>query len=271
MEKIGLIAGWGELPMVIGTEARQKGHSVFAVGLEPLADKTLGDHVDDIEYVSLGKLGKIISILKEAGVEKVVMAGKVPKTLLYKSKMMPDLRAAKMLLALKDKKDDTILLAITNELKKDGLELLETTSFTESIMAKKGVMTTKKPTKNQKSDIEFGFPIAKQIGGLDIGQSVVVKDRAVMAIEAIEGTDEAIKRGGKLAADGAVVIKVAKPEQDLRFDVPGVGRQTILTMAEVQASVLALEAGACIIIDKANVIKEANELGICIVGVTSNK
>jgi DUF1009 family protein len=268
MKKIGLIAGYGELPMVIGAEARQKGHSVFAVGLEPLADKALEDHVDDIEFVSLGKLGKIISTLKKAGVEKVVLAGKVPKTLLYKSKMMPDLRAAKMLLSLKDKKDDTILLAITNELKKDGLELIATTSFTESIMAKEGVMTRKKPSKKQTHDIEFGFPIAKQIGGLDIGQSVVVKDRAVMALEAIEGTDEAIKRGGKLAADGAVVIKVAKPEQDLRFDVPGVGRQTILTMAEVQASVLALEAGACIIMDKENVIKEANELGICIVGFT---
>lgn len=267
MNKIGLIAGWGELPKIVGDEARQKGHSVFAIGLEPLVDPELGNHVDDIEFINVGKLGKIFSSLKKAGVTEAVLAGKVPKTLLYKSKVVPDMRAAKFFISLRDNKDDTILLALTDELKKEGIHLLETTSFTESIMAAEGVMTKKKPRKHHMKDIEFGMPIAKEIGRLDIGQTIVVKDRAVMAVEAIEGTDEAIKRGGKLAGGDAVVIKVAKPGQDLRFDVPGIGRQTILAMSEVQASVLALEAGACIVMDKERIIKEASELGISIVGV----
>lgn len=268
MEKIGLIAGWGELPKIIGDVARQRGRSVFAVGLEPLVDSDLDKHVDDMEIISIGKLGKIITSLKRAGVTEAVLAGKVHKTLLYKRKILPDLRAAKVLMTLKDQKDDTILLALTNELKKEGITVIETTAFTYDLMSEEGVMTKKKPKKDHMRDIEFGIPVAKAIGGLDIGQTVVVKDRAVMAIEAIEGTDKAIKRGGELAGDNAVVIKVAKPGQDLRFDVPGVGRKTILTMAEVQASVLALEAGACIIIDKENVIREADKLGIAIVGVT---
>ncbi len=267
MERIGLIAGWGELPLTIGAEARQMGYAVFAVGLEPLADKKLKDHVDEVQFINVGKLGKIISSLKKAGVAKAVLAGKVPKTLLYTSRIIPDLRAAKILLTLKDKKDDTILLAFTNELKKDGIELLATTSFTDKIMATEGVMTKKKPSRRHMKDIEFGFPIAKEIGGMDIGQTIVVKERAVMAVEAIEGTDEAILRGGTLADSGAVVIKVAKPGQDLRFDVPGVGKETIRRMAEVGASVLALEPGACIIMDKEKVIQEADERGISIIGI----
>lgn len=252
--------------MIIGSEARGKGYSVFAVGLKPLVDDEIAKYVDDIAFVNVGKLGKIISSLKKAGITEVVMAGKVPKTLLYNNRIIPDLRAAKVLMSLKDRKDDTILLALADELRKEGITLLETTLFTENIMATEGVMTKKKPTKDQIRDIEFGLPIAKHAGALDIGQTVVVKDRAVMAVEAIEGTDEAIKRGGILAGGDAVIVKVAKPGQDLRFDVPGVGRRTILAMAEVHASALALEAGACIIIDRDKVLREADELGISIIG-----
>lgn len=267
MKTIGLLAGMGDLPRAIASEARKKGYSVFAIGLEPLADTSLGEFVDDIEFVNVGKLGKILSLLKKARVKEAVMAGKVPKTLLYKSGIIPDLKAAKLLFSLKDRKDDTILLALTDELGREGVKLLNTTDFTEDIMASEGVMTKKKPGKRQLRDIEFGLPIAKHIGGLDIGQSIVVKDMAVMSVEAIEGTDEAIKRGGRLANEDAVVIKTAKIGQDPRFDVPGVGMNTILTMAEVQASALALEAGACIIIDKEKVIEEADRFGISIVGV----
>ena len=267
MDKIGLIAGWGDLPRAVASEARRKGFSVFAVGLEPVVDESIEQYVDEVDFINVGKLGKIISALKKAGVTRAVMAGKVPKTLLYRSRIVPDLRAAKLLMSLKDRKDDTIMLALTRELEKDGISLINTTSFTEDIMADEGVMTARRPSKTQMRDIEFGMPIAKGIGGMDIGQTVVVKDMAVMAVEAIEGTDSAIRRGGELAGGEAVVVKVAKPGQDLRFDVPGVGLQTVLTMAEAGASVLALEAGACIIMDKEKVIGEANELGISIVGV----
>jgi DUF1009 family protein len=269
MKTIGLIAGNGRLPHAVAAEARQKGYRVFAVGLEPLADAGLGELVDEIEYISVGKLGKIINTLRKAGVEEAVMAGKVPKTLLYESRIIPDIRAAKLLMSLKDNKDDTIMLALVDELKKEGISLLNTTAFTENIMAHRGVMTRKKPSKRHMKDIDFGFPIAKLIGGMDIGQSIVVKERAVMAVEAIEGTDEAIRRGGKLAGSEAVVIKVAKIGQDLRFDVPAVGMNTISAMVDVKASVLALEAGATIIMGKDDVLKEADAVGIAVVGISA--
>jgi len=268
---LGLIAGMGTLPHAIASEARQKGYRVFAVGLEHLADRSLEQEVDDFESVSVGKLGKIISTLKKAGVEEAVLAGKVPKSILYKKKIIPDLRAVKVLMSLRDQKDDTILLALTNELKSEGIHLLNTTDFTGSLMASEGAMTKKKPSKDQLHDIEFGFPIAKQIGGLDIGQTIVVKDRAVMAVEAIEGTDEAILRGCALAGRDAVVIKVAKIGQDLRFDVPGVGLDTIRTMSDVGASLLAVEAGVTIIMEKERVIEEADRRGIAVYGVPRGK
>lgn len=268
---LGLIAGTGTLPHAIASEARQKGYRVFAVGLEHLADSSLEHEVDDIRFISVGKLGKIISALKEAGVEEAVLAGKVPKTILYKKKIIPDLRAVKVLMSLRDQKDDTILLALTNELKSEGIQLLNTTDFTVSIMATEGVMTKKKPSRDQMRDIEFGFPIAKQIGGLDIGQTIVVKDRAIMAVEAIEGTDEAILRGCALAGRDAVVIKVAKIGQDLRFDVPGVGLDTIRTMSDVGASLLAVEAEVTIIMEKDKVLEEADRRSIAIFGVPRGK
>jgi len=268
---LGLIAGMGTLPHAIASEARQKGYRVFAIGLEHLANRSLEQEVDDFESVSVGKLGKIISTLKKAGVEEAVLAGKVPKSILYKKKIIPDLRAVKVLMSLRDQKDDTILLALTNELKSEGITLRNTTDFTGSLMASEGAMTKKKPSKDQLHDIEFGFPIAKQIGGLDIGQTIVVKNRAVMAVEAIEGTDEAILRGCALAGRDAVVIKVAKIGQDLRFDVPGVGLDTIRTMSDVGASLLAVEAGVTIIMEKERVIEEANRRGIAVYGVPRGK
>ncbi|MGE5893545.1 MAG: LpxI family protein [bacterium] len=267
MKKLGLIAGNGQLPLAVAKEAREKGYSVFAVGLEPLVDAGLQHVVDMMECINVGKLGRIIEALKQAGVQEAVMAGKVPKTLLYTSRIIPDLRAVKVLMSLKDNKDDTILHALSEELRREGITLVKTTSFTESIMAHEGVMTRKRPSRDHLKDIEFGFPIAKQIGGLDIGQSIIVKDRAVMAVEAIEGTDEAIRRGGRLSGEGAVVIKVAKIGQDLRFDVPAVGMNTLSAMAEVRAAVLALEAQATIIMEKNNVLQEADRLGISLVGI----
>src|SRR3989339_361490 len=219
MKTLGLIAGMGELPKLVAEEAREKGYRVFAIALEPLADKNLSDHVDSVNRISVGKLGEIIDTLKKNHIKEAVMAGKVPKSLLYKSKIIPDLRTVKLLFSLKDKSDDSILLAM-----------------------------------------------AKEIGRLDIGQTVVVKDQAVMAVEAIEGTDEAILRGGKLAGEGAVVIKVAKPKQDMRFDVPVVGMNTLKSMIEVNARVLAIEAGKSILLQRKKIIKEADEAGISVVG-----
>ena len=257
----------GKLPRLIAKDARLRGYSVVAVGLEPVFDdEKLEGAVDILERINVGKLDKVIKTLKNHGVTQAVMAGKVPKELIYKSRITPDLRALKLLWTLKGRSDDTVLLAITNELEKDGIRLLDTTAFCSGLIAPEGSITKRQPTKAQWKDIEWGYGMSKEIGRLDIGQTVVVKEQAVMAVEAIEGTDKAIKRGGKLAGDGAVVIKTAKPGQDLRFDVPAVGLSTIHAMIEVEAAVLAVEAGATLFLEKEEVIAQAEEAGIAVVG-----
>jgi len=266
MKILGLIAGMGELPKLVAEEARAKGYKVIAIALEPVADKDLGSHVDEIKRISVGKLGEIIDSLKKNGVKEAVMAGKVPKSLLYKSKIIPDLRAVKLLFTLKDHSDDSIMIAVAKELEKDGIKLLNTTDFTTGLMTPEGILSDESLSENEWKDIAFGWKIAKEMGRLDIGQTIVIKDQAVMAIEAIEGTDEAIKRGGKLAVDGAVVIKVSKPKQDMRFDVPVVGMNTLESMIEVHARVLAVEAGKSILLQRKKMMKEADEAGISIVG-----
>ncbi|MDQ7787844.1 MAG: UDP-2,3-diacylglucosamine diphosphatase LpxI [Thermodesulfovibrionales bacterium] len=269
-KKLGIIAGAGELPIAIADEAKTFGYAVFAVALEPLADKALSSHVDEIQWVNVGKFGKLIDTLQKHGISEAVMAGKVSKTLLYKSKITPDLRAVKLLFSLKDRKDDSILLAITRELEQEGIRLLDITRFSGSLLASEGVHTKRKPTEAEWKDIEFGWKIAKEIGKLDIGQTVVIREQAVMAVEAIEGTDEAIRRGGALAGEGAVVIKVSKPEQDMRFDVPAVGPQTLHIMKEVHAKVLAVETNKCLILNKDSLIEEANKAKITIVGYSGS-
>jgi UDP-2,3-diacylglucosamine hydrolase len=266
MKKVGLIAGMGELPIAIAADAQSKGYHVIAVGLEPLADRTIESYVDEIRWIQVGKLGAIIAYLKKCGVKEVVMAGKVPKTMLYKSKISPDLRAIKMLFSLRDRSDDSILLAIAKELQKDGMTLLNTTDFSTCLLTPEGVLTDTAPSEGEWKDIAFGWEIAKEMGRLDIGQAVVIKDLAVMAVEAIEGTDEAIKRGGMLAGSGAVVVKTSKPQQDMRFDVPVVGLDTLRSMIDVKARVLAVEADKSILLKREALVKEANEAGVAVIG-----
>jgi hypothetical protein len=194
------------------------------------------------------------------------MVGKVPKSLLYKSKIIPDLRATKLLLSLKDRSNDSILQAVAKELEKEGIHLLTITSLSSSLLTPEEILTRDKPSKDEWKDIVFGWKIAKEMGRLDIGQTVIVKNQAVMAVEAIEGTDEAIKRGGNLAGEGAVIVKVSKPNQDMRFDVPTVGPYTLNVMREVKARVLAVEAKKSILLNKDRLIEESDKAGITIVG-----
>ncbi len=266
MKVLGVISGMGELPKVISLEARSKGYRVVAIALEPLADRTISNYADEIRTVNIGKLGEIIDTLKKAGARDVVMAGKVPKSLLYKSKITPDLRAIKLLFTLKDRRDDAILLAITKELEGEGIHVLNTTDFCSSLLTPEGVLTEEEPSREEWKDIRFGWDIAREMGRLDIGQTVVVKNQAVMAVEAIEGTDEAIKRGGYYAGDGAVVVKVSKPDQDMRFDVPVAGMNTLKAMIDARARVLALEAEKTILLQREQLIRDANEAGITVVG-----
>lgn len=265
---IGIIAGMGELPRIIARDARERGLRVVAVALEPLEDSFPDSAADIVERVNVGKLGAIIKALTKHGVKEALLAGKVPKTLLYKNlkSIRPDMRTISVVLKLKDRKDDSILLALADELKKDGITLLDTAKFSPSLLTPEGVLTKRKPTKDEWKDIEFGWKMAKALGKLDVGQTVVVKNRAVMALEAIEGTDAAILRGGKLAQGGAVVVKVSKPGQDMRFDVPAVGLNTLRSMIKTGAKVLAVEARKSIFVDREKLIKKADEAGISVLG-----
>jgi DUF1009 family protein len=266
---LGLIAGMGDLPKAVASEAKRMGYKVVAVALQPPADESLKAFADDFHKISIGRLGGLITLLKKLSITEAVMAGKVPKVLLYKNKIniIPDLTMARVFFSLKNLSDDTIMNAVVDELEKNGIRLHKTITFTKSLLSSEGVLTHKKPSSKELQDIDFGWNIAKKMGKLDIGQTVVVKNMAVMAIEAIEGTDEAIKRGGDLAQKDAVVIKVSKPGQDMRFDVPVLGLDSLDSMKACGAKVLAFEAGKCIIVDKANFIKKADKNGLIVVAV----
>ncbi len=263
---IGIIAGTGDLPEIIAMDARGRGFKVITIALENLASPNLNTVSDEIKWINIGRVGELIDTLKEFGVKEVIMAGKVSKTLLYKSKITPDIRAVKLLFSLKDKSDDSILNAITKELEREGIHIINTTAFSPHLLTPEGVLTKEGPSKDEWKDIHFGWGIAKEIGRLDIGQTIVVKGCAVMAVEAIEGTDEAIIRGGRLSGGGAVVIKVSKPQQDMRLDVPVVGLNTLRSMIDVRARVLVIEAHRSIMINKERLIKQAEEAGITVVG-----
>ncbi len=266
MRRIGIVSGKGILPNLLAEEAKRLGHYVAMIALDPVAD-AMSASADEVKRINVGKLGEIIKALKAAGVREVVMAGKVSKGLLYRSRIKPDLRAVKLLFKLKDKKDDTILQAITDEIESEGLKVIRTTDLAGDLLMPEGVLAGGEPGPEEYKDIRFGFQVAKEIGRLDVGQTVVVKDRAVMAVEAIEGTDEAIRRGGLLAGGGAVVVKVSKPQQDMRYDVPVVGPETLRAMAGVKASVLAVEAGKAIVVHREEMLAVAADAGISVVGV----
>lgn len=265
--QIGIIAGAGRLPEIISADAKKRGYKVVTVALEELASSEMNELSDTIKWVNAGQLGVMLKTFKDNGVKSVLMAGKVPKSIFLKSKIIPDLRAVKMLFSLKNKGDDVILKAITNEIEKEGIRVIDTASFSPHLLTPEGLLTKKPPSREEEKDIEYGWKIAKEIGRLDIGQTVVIKSHAVMAIEAIEGTDEAILRGGEWAGEGAVIVKVSKPQQDMRLDVPVVGVETLKTMIKVRAGVLALEAYKSIIINREQFLDMADNARISVIGL----
>jgi DUF1009 family protein len=270
MNKIGLIAGNGNFPIAFARAAKEKGMQVIAVAHEGETLPELANLVDGIFWVKVGQLGKIIHIFKEQGIVDVLMAGGIKKTRLF-GNTLPDLRGMALLAKMVHKKDDSLLRAVADELESEGIIVRESTLYLDSIIAQKGILTKRKPAKAERRDIEYGWLLAKEVGRLDIGQTVVLKDQIILSVEAIEGTDEAIRRGGMLCGQGAVVVKVCKPQQDLRFDLPAIGAQTVKSMEEVKASCLAIEAGKTIIIERETVIHEADRAGITIIAVTEPK
>ncbi|MEK6690835.1 MAG: UDP-2,3-diacylglucosamine diphosphatase LpxI [Nitrospirota bacterium] len=266
MESIGLIAGSGILPLILLERIKKDKLRVVTIAFKGLSSDNLSDASDNTYWISPGELGRLIGILKDEGIKRAIMAGKVPKTLMF-TDIEPDIRAMTFFLKLRDKKDESLLRALAEELESEGITLEGLTSYLNHLLVQKGVLTTKSPSEEEVKDIEFGLKIAREIGRLDIGQTVVIKNQALLAVEAIEGTDEAIKRGGKLGNGDVVVIKVSKPGQDMRFDVPVVGLKTMDALKEANAKVLALESGMTIILNREAMIREADKIGLCIIGV----
>jgi DUF1009 family protein len=266
VKKLGLIAGNGRFPLIFAKEAKCAGLTVIAVAHRGETDSAIEAVADEVTWVYVGQLGKIIRVFQSSGVSEAVMAGGIRKIKLL-GNFRPDLRGARFLAGLTSREDDALLRGIADELESDGIHVLESTLCLPQILSAKGVLSKRAPNDEEWQDIKFGFAMAKEIGRLGIGQTVVVKKQVVLAVEAVEGTDAAIRRAGNLAKNGCVVVKVSKPQQDLRFDVPAVGLETIEQMREAGAGVLAVEAGKTILLEKDETLRQADRYGIAVVGI----
>ncbi len=262
-QRIGLIAGSGQFPIIFSEKARLKGYDIYAAAYIKEADPDIKNHVDIIEWLHLGQLNKLIRFFKVHGITEAVMMGGIQKTRIFKD-IKPDFKAISMMIGMKHSHDDAVLRKFANVLEKEGIRILESTFLLPELLAPEGCWTRKKPSRSQREDMVLGWRIAKEIGRLDIGQCVVVGGGSVLAVEAIDGTDSTIRRGASLGKD-AVVVKVCKPNQDFRFDIPATGAQTIEVMIESGAGALLLEAGKAVVFDREKMISLADEKGITIV------
>jgi UDP-2,3-diacylglucosamine hydrolase len=267
-QRIGLIAGNGRFPIIFANNAKQLGYHVSAVAHEGETEPELANHVDRIQWIKIGQLNKLIQAFKEDHISQAVMLGGIKKTHVFTT-VRPDFRTLALATRLALWKDDDILREFAAELEREGITIRESTFGLQGILVEEGTLTQRSPSKKEWDDIRYGWEVAQEVGRLDIGQCVVIKDRVVVAVEAVEGTDAAIKRGGELAKDGAVVVKRSKPQQDLRFDLPAVGPRTIEVMESVKASVLALEAGKTVLLDREVMLDKARQAGIAVVGIVT--
>lgn len=269
-ERIGLIAGNGRFPIIFAQNAKRLGYSVSAVAHIGETAAELEEHVERIHWIKIGQFNKLIRVLKEDGVRQAVMLGGIKKTHVFTT-VLPDFRALSVASRLRQLKDDAILREVAAELESEGIHIRESTFGLRGILVEEGPVTRRSPSPKEWEDLRYGWEVAREIGRLDIGQCVIVKDRVLVAVEAVEGTDEAIRRGGALAGDATVVVKRSKPQQDLRFDLPAVGPATIETMESVKASALAVEAGRSVMLDREVMLANAERAGIAIVGLPSDR
>jgi DUF1009 family protein len=276
---IGLIAAWGRYPIVIAEALKAQGTTVHCIAVRGHADPHLESICDSYRQFGVARLGGAIRHFSRLGVREATLAGKIFKHKVLYSRfgwlsLVPDLRTVwafvpSYLTRKTDRKDDTLLGIIVNEFAKDGIHMAPATDFAPQLLVSPGVLTRRQPTTIEQEDIRFGWQIAKELGRHDIGQSVAVKGQAVLALEAVEGTDECIRRAGQLCRQGGfTVVKVAKPQQDMRFDVPTIGVGTVETLIQSRARLLAIEAGKTIVLDQDQVVRLANEHGISIVAIT---
>ncbi|MDI6783118.1 MAG: UDP-2,3-diacylglucosamine diphosphatase LpxI [bacterium] len=268
IQRIGLIAGSSEYPLLFAKEALKNNVALVIFAFSKITSPEIAKLVPEnkIHWVKFGQLDELFSLLKLEQITYAVFVGKVPQTVIFKAHTF-DARTIKLLAKLTNKQTDSLLSAVADEFAKEGITLLDATLFLKSGLADPGAMTSRQPTVAEFADIQFGYKIAKHIAAMDIGQSVIVKNQAVLAVEAIEGTDAAIDRAVQYGGEGIVIVKVGKPKQDIRFDVPIIGKQTIEKMVAVKAGVLGVESGATLILDKPAVIEHANKNNICIYGI----
>jgi len=275
-QKIGLVAGWGDFPVRVAQALKKQGFQVCCLAIKDHADPVLKTICDQHRVLGLGKMGAQVRFFRKAGITQAVMAGKIFKVKIFQRfsllKHLPDFTTMKhfypMLVSKKrDRRDDTMLGMVTDLYSEHGIQFLPATDFAPELLIQPGCLTKKKPTSSQWKDIQFGWGMAKEMGRLDIGQSVSIKNQAVIAVEAIEGTDESIRRAGQLCQSGFAVVKVAKPNQDMRFDVPTIGVRTMHTMRESGGAVLAIEAHKTIVLDQLETIRLADQFGISIVAI----
>jgi UDP-2,3-diacylglucosamine hydrolase len=269
VSRIGLIAGNGRFPFLALQGARSLGHDVTVVAVKeeafPELERAARDVGADLHWVSLGHLGKCIKILKEAGIRQAVMAGQVKHARIF-SGIIPDLTLLSVLTRLRARNTDALISAVAEVLQGEGIELLNSTAFLEPLLAKSGTLTRRAPTAEELEDLAFGYRMADAVAALDIGQTIVVKDKAVVAVEAMEGTDAVIRRAGEIAGPGTRIVKVAKPKQDMRFDVPVVGVATIEVMKAAGATAMSIDAGRTLVVDGQKVFDAADAAGIAVVG-----
>jgi len=265
MRRVGLIAGSGAFPALFARAAASQGLEVVCVAHRGETDPALESLVSRLTWIELGQIGKLIGAMKGAGVSEVVFAGGISKQTMYRAR--PDLKAVLLLAKLRDRSDDAVLRALAGELEANGVRVVNPADFLTDCLARKGRLAGPEPSNEQLKDVAFGMRLAREIGRLDIGQTVVVKTRAVVAVEAMEGTDRCIERAGKLCGPGAVVAKACKPIQDIRFDLPAIGPQTIDTMARAGAAVLAVEAGKTIVLEGEELAGRATAAGISVLAV----
>lgn len=274
---VGLLAAWGRFPMVVAEALKRDGYRVCCLGVKGHADGNLARVCDEFDWVGLAKLGRASRWFAARGVERAMMAGKIHKVNFFRPlalwHLMPDWTTLKafyphFVARTSDRKDDTLLLAVVDTFAKHGIEFLPATDYAPELLIEEGVVAGRELTKTEYADVEFGWHLAKQMGQLDVGQSVCVKGQAVLAVEAVEGTDRCIARAGELCRQGGfTVVKTAKPQQDMRFDVPTVGQGTLETMARVGGRVLAIEAGKTILLEDSAFRATAQRLGITVVAI----
>jgi UDP-2,3-diacylglucosamine hydrolase len=262
--RYGLIAGNGKFPFLVVEGARRAGVEVAVAAIREETDPAIEQVAERVTWVGIGQLGRMIRFFKREGVEKAIMAGQVKHVQIF-SGALPDVRMLKMLISLPRRNTDALIGGVAAELAREGIELIDSTYFLKDQLPQEGVLTRRQPSAAERGDIEYGLEVAREIARLDLGQTIVVRARACVAIEAMEGTDETVRRAGRLARGRLTVVKVAKPNQDMRFDVPVVGLPTVETMAEAGATCLCLTAGKTLMFDREEMLQLADRRRISVV------